>query len=82
MTGLAKRLPWGVQALGLYGLDNVRFVAPVYVDDTLYLEAEVVDKESQDEDRGLLTLKEELYKDQDVLTVTRERKYLVQKKSE
>ena len=80
MMGLAKRIPWEFEALGLYGFDNVRFIEPVFVGDTVYLKVEVVGTEDRDEDHGILTLKEDLYKGDDVLTVTRERKFLVQKR--
>lgn len=77
MIGLAKRLPWEPKAAGLYGFDTVRFVNPVFHNDTVNLEVEVVEKEEYDDDFGKLTFKEELRKEDNTLAVTRERIFLV-----
>ncbi|MFB6310135.1 MAG: MaoC/PaaZ C-terminal domain-containing protein [Salinirussus sp.] len=34
--------------VAFYGVDNLRFVAPCYVGDTIHLEREVIDKEERD----------------------------------
>lgn len=34
--------------VAFYGIDSLRFVAPVFVDDTIYLVVEVIDTESRD----------------------------------
>lgn len=80
MIGLAKRLPWDTKAAGLYGLDNVRFVNPVFHGERVSLEVEVIDKESYDDDLGLLTFKEKLLKPDGSLAVVRERIFLVEKR--
>jgi 3-hydroxybutyryl-CoA dehydratase len=41
--------------IAFYGLDDVRFTAPVKIGDTLHLEYEIVAIEDKDETKGLLT---------------------------
>lgn len=83
MLGLAGRLPWNPDSRALYGFDNVRFIKPVHIGDTVYLTAEILDKEQRDnEDRGVLRQKENLYVTEDgqkqdgELVVTRERLFM------
>lgn len=54
-NGFMTKLPFHHDVVALYGLDTVRFVNPVFIDDTVHLEAEVVDKETKGEDRGIVT---------------------------
>lgn len=61
-NGFMTKLPFHHDVVALYGLDNVRFVNPVFIDDTVHLESEIVDKEVTDEDRGIVTFKCELQK--------------------
>jgi len=79
MLGIAKRSPWEADAIALYGYDNIRFTNPVYIDDTLYVESEVTDKEDKDEDSGVITFHRRLKKADDTLAMTADVKVLVRK---
>jgi len=61
-NGFMTKLPFHFDVVALYGLDSVRFVNPVFIDDTVHLEAEIVDKEVMDEDRGMVTIECEVQK--------------------
>lgn len=82
MLGLAGRLPWDPDSRALYGFDNTRFIKPTFIGDTVYLEAEILDLEERDEERGLIRQREDLYRTPDGkpsggdLVATRERLYL------
>lgn len=84
MLGLAGRLPWNPDSRALYGFDNVRYVKPVMIDDTVYLTAEITDltERDGDPDRGLIRQREDLYRTEDgiredgELVATRERLFL------
>jgi acyl dehydratase len=80
MMGLAKRLPWNTRAAGLYGLDHVRFINPVFHGDKVQLSVEVVDREDYDDEHGLLTFEEQLNKPDGTLAVSRNRIFLVDKR--
>lgn len=54
-TGLLDLSPGKVVAF--YGMDKVRFIAPVFIGDTIHLEMEVVEKEEKGQDKGLVTAK-------------------------
>ncbi len=41
--------------LALYGLDRVRFTAPVFMGDTVHLQMEAVEKKERDEGTGVVT---------------------------
>jgi acyl dehydratase len=43
--------------LGLYGVDRIRFTAPVFIGDRIHLEGEVLAREERDPARGLVTLR-------------------------
>ncbi|MGQ9598527.1 MAG: MaoC/PaaZ C-terminal domain-containing protein [Anaerolineae bacterium] len=40
--------------LALYGLDRVRFIAPVFIGDTVHLEMEAVEKKDRDDGTGVV----------------------------
>ncbi|MFQ5825936.1 MAG: MaoC family dehydratase [Dehalococcoidia bacterium] len=53
LTGVAKD-----RGMAFLGLDELRALRPVFINDTIQLEAEVVSKhETQKKDRGIITLK-------------------------
>lgn len=58
--------------LALWGVEQVRFVAPVRIGDTLRLESELVQLTKVDEQRGLLTVQHRgtNQRDEEVLTYT------------
>lgn len=56
MTGLWDQL--GIireTVVAFYGVNNLRFVAPVYIGDTIHIEVEVIKKEEREKD-GVVTL--------------------------
>lgn len=82
MNDLGDRGPWTPSIIALYGYDNVRFINPVFEGDTLYIEREVVDTEAKGDGRGVLSIKEDLYKQDDSLAATRIRRYMVRRQPE
>jgi acyl dehydratase len=46
----------GEKIVAFYGMDRVRFVKPVMIGDTIYLEGEVAALEEKDETRGVVTI--------------------------
>lgn len=82
MNDLGDRGPWSPSIIALYGYDDVRFINPVFEGDTLYMQREVVDVEEKGDDRGVLSIKEDIYKQDDSLAATRIRMYMVRKREE
>lgn len=84
MLGLHHRVPWEPESRGLYGFNNVRFVEPTFVEDTVYLDVEILglDEREDDQGRGLIRQREDLMRTEDgetengELLVTRERLFL------
>ncbi|MFC6989693.1 MaoC/PaaZ C-terminal domain-containing protein [Haloplanus sp. GCM10025708] len=73
MEGLSKRIPeWDPDIVAAYGREGYRFVNPVFVDDTVHLEAEVVDKREKEGGRGIVSFKHDLYNQDDSLVATGE----------
>lgn len=77
MEGLYLRVPWEPETIAAYGRDSMRFVNPVFIDDTVRLEAEIVDKEPRDTG-GIITVDQKLYNQNDELVVTGEYLLLVE----
>jgi acyl dehydratase len=46
--------------VAFYGMDRVRFVAPVFIGDTLHMEGEVTALEEKDDTRGVVTIHQEI----------------------
>lgn len=69
-SGLNRRLPWEPELIAVYGREEIRYVAPVFIGDTVHLESEVVDKRERDEQRGIVSFEERLCKQDDELAVT------------
>lgn len=78
-NGFMTKLPFHHDVVALYGLDHVRFVEPVFIDDTVYLEAEIVDKEPRGEDRGVVTYHCELRKHDGTTVMVLEWLYLIRR---
>ncbi len=55
-TGLMNFKPGVVVAL--YGMENVRFINPTFIGDTLHLESELIEIQNKDELRGVITVKQ------------------------
>lgn len=62
LYGFTTAMEWDPEVRALYGIDGVRFVNPVFIDDTVHLEVEVTDKEPRD-DAGVVTFACELCKE-------------------
>ncbi len=54
--------------LAFYGMDRVRFVAPVHIGDTVHLEGEVTALDEKDAERGVVTVHQQVI-NQDGTTV-------------
>jgi len=76
-NGFMTKLPFHHDVVALYGLDSVRFVNPVFIDDTVHLEAEVVDKEPKGENGGIVTYNCELRKTDGTLAMALEWLYMI-----
>ena len=63
IQGFMASTSWRFDTYALYGFDGIRFVNPVFIDDTIHLEAEVVDKEVRDNETGIITINCELCKE-------------------
>ncbi|MFC6734550.1 MULTISPECIES: MaoC/PaaZ C-terminal domain-containing protein [unclassified Haladaptatus] len=63
IQGLMASTPWNFQTYALYGFDKIRFVNPVFIGDTVHLEAEVINKEVRNEETGVITINCELTKE-------------------
>ncbi len=81
MEGLFKRVKWEPAIIAAYGRDNLRFINPVFIDDTVNLEMEIVDKERRDSG-GVITMEQRLFKQNDDLAVKGEYLLLVESQSE
>ena len=80
-SGLRRRLPWEPAIVAAYGRDNVRFTNPVFIDDTVRLESEILDKRVRDEESGIVTIDEKLYKQTGELVYTGETLILLSRAS-
>lgn len=49
--------PYDLAFLAFYGMDRVRFTAPVKIGDTIHVEAEVIDKKEKEGNSGTVTLR-------------------------
>jgi acyl dehydratase len=67
--GLHRRLGWDFVTVAAYGRENMRFTAPVFVDDTVHLTAEISDKREKRDDAGVVTITHELYNQDDDLVL-------------
>jgi len=47
----------GMAIVAFYGMDNLRFVGPTRIGDTIHLEMEVAEKKEKDEKSGVVSLK-------------------------
>ncbi len=55
--------------IAFYGMDKVRFTAPVKIGDTIHVEAEVVEKQEKGDSGGVVSLKQSVknQRDEDVI---------------
>lgn len=78
-NGFMTKLPFHHDVVALYGLDTVRFVEPVFIDDTVHLEAEVVDKEPKGDERGIVTYNCELINQEGDLVMVLKWLYMIRR---
>lgn len=45
-----------------YGIDKLRFTAPVFINDTIHVEMEVIDKKDKGNGMGVVTVKQQIVK--------------------
>lgn len=81
VNGFSTMLEWDPDTVALYGIDKTRFLSPVFIGDTVYLESEVKNKEPRHEDSGLVTFKQKLKKDDGTTAMVCEWKELLHRKS-
>ena len=56
--------------IAFYGMENVRFTAPVMIGDTIHLEMEIAELEPKDEARGIVTTRNEIVNQDDKVVCT------------
>jgi len=61
---------------------NVKHISPVFINDTLYVKSEILDKKESKtkKDRGIIHIKSYAYNQNDEVVLTFERKVLIKKK--
>ena len=75
-------MPLGRYVTAFYGLDGLRFVAPVFIGDTIYVEAEIVELKERDDKHGVVTLQMDVMNQSDVLVQTSRFRILVLRKEQ
>lgn len=81
MTGLWDRL--GIlreTVIAFYGVDAMRFVKPVYIGDTIYVELEVLKKQDKGEN-GIVTLLNRVYNQKDEVVMVCHAHLLMKKRT-
>jgi acyl dehydratase len=66
--------------VALYGMDNVRFVLPTMIGDTIHVEMEVIDKKEKNEENGIVEFKYNIINQDSNVVVAARIKFLVRKK--
>lgn len=69
LSGFMTKIEWSPEAITFYGLDNVRFPAPVLVDDTVRPELTVKETAERNGDSGIITFDVEMYNQRDELVM-------------
>jgi len=65
--------------IAFYGMDKVRFISPVKINDTLHVELECLSKEEKDNNRGVLNFKHSVINQRDEVVAVCAIKFLVAK---
>jgi len=73
-------LDWSGEGFS-YGHDNVRFVKPVFIGDTITVEREIIEHADHDDRYGRVVYKYEVYNQDDELVLVDEHITLVEKRS-
>lgn len=78
MTGL---LIFGPPIQANYGIDRLRYLHPVHIGDTIYVKAEIIDKEIKDDDYGVVKLQmKALNQDGDLCQISEWRLLMLRKR--
>jgi acyl dehydratase len=77
-SGLAPLEPGIIVAF--YGMDRVRFVTPTFIGDTIHVETEVVGKDEKDEATGVLTVNQNVVKQDGSIAASSVMKVLLMRK--
>lgn len=73
-------LDWSGEGFS-YGHDNVRFIKPVFIGDTITVEREIIEHSDYDDQYGRVVYKYEVYNQDDELVLVDEHITLVEKRS-
>lgn len=80
-SGLAFRLgyqgPLPKYFIAFYGMDNLRFTAPLKIGDTVHVEIEVIDLIPKEKNKGIVVFKSELKNQRDEVVNVHESRILV-----
>jgi len=68
------------KVVAFYGLDRVRFVAPVFIGSTIRVEGEIVALEDKDETRGVITIRQEIKNERDETVVVLDKRIVNRKR--
>lgn len=79
MNGLFQRVDWDPATVAAYGRDTMRFTAPVFIDDTVSLDCEIVDKRDRDAETGIVTFEQRLTNQRDELVLVGEYLLLIER---
>ena len=79
-TAIAGLLSLGPFITAFYGVDGLRFVAPVFIGDTIYVEPEIIDLKERDEKHGVVTLRVDVKNQRDEIVQTSEWRILLLRK--
>jgi acyl dehydratase len=63
-----------------YGLDRLRYLKPVFINDTVHVVAEIVEKQEKDENRGVVAIQVKIYNQRNEMVQTSTFKLLVRRK--
>lgn len=74
-SGLIPLTPGIVVAF--YGMDNVRFANPTFIGDTIHVESEVLEKREKDEHTGVLSVKQDIVKQDGLIAASSVMKILL-----
>ncbi|MGM0590627.1 MAG: MaoC/PaaZ C-terminal domain-containing protein [Halobacteriota archaeon] len=72
---------WGDSVIALYGIDSLRFTAPVFIGDTIHTELTVLDLEDRDDESGVVLLEERAVNQDGEDVVVAETRTLIEKRS-
>ncbi len=81
IPGLVPVQPAG-RTIAFYGVDRLRFLKPVFIGDTVHVEAEVIELQSKDERSGVITHNVSVKNQRDEVVQSSIWKHLVAKKGE